>query len=269
MVATASIAAMAFSLLLSLGAPAVLFWYLATRSTINSKAVGVGVMVFLVFTQLFEKLVHLYFLRWNVATAQLLENAWLYAVYGCLAAGIFEEGGRYLAFKFLLRKSRTWADGVSYGIGHGGAEAVLIGVLGTANNIVVAILINTGGLAAITDKVSGSQLEQLLLIKNALIGAPPELFLAGGFERVMAFLLQVALSLVVLYGVKQRNLVFLALAILLHAAVDFPVGLAQKGALGTWTVEALVLAAGILSAIFITRSTALFGTPAAIDTVQN
>lgn len=258
MVGGASIAAMAFSLLLSLSTPAALFWYLARRSRLNYRAVGIGVAVFLVFTQLFEKLMHLYFLRWNSTTAQLLENPWLYAVYGCLAAGLFEEGGRYLAFSFPLRKFRTWHDGVSYGLGHGGIEAIMIGVLGNANNIVTAILINTGMMATILNTVPPAQGQQLQAMRGLLINTPPEVFLAGGFERIMAFLLQIALSLLVLYGVKRRNIGFLVLAIVLHATVDFPAGLSQTGALGIWPTEAVILMVGILSAIFIVKSKRLF-----------
>ena len=258
MVGIASIAAMAFSLLASVATPAAFLWYCSRHFKINGKALGAGVAVFLVFSQVLEKLMHLYVLRWNVTTAHLMNNVWLFAVYGSLAAGLFEEGGRYLAFRYLLQKARRWEDGVSYGIGHGGAEAILIGVLGNVNNIVASLLINSGAMAKIVTQVPAADLAKFQAIQHTLIDARPELFLVSGCERAMAFLLQVALSLLVLYGVKQRNIGIIALAVLVHAAVDFPAALTQRGMISTWLVEAIVLVSAILAGIFIVRSKRLF-----------
>ncbi len=45
-----------------------------------------------------------------------------------LLAGIFEETARYILFKFILKKERTWEAGVVVGMGHGGIEAALLGL---------------------------------------------------------------------------------------------------------------------------------------------
>ena len=47
-------------------------------------------------------------------------------LYGGLMAGVFEETGRYVSFKWFLKKETRIQDGLSYGIGHGGIEAMLI-----------------------------------------------------------------------------------------------------------------------------------------------
>ena len=47
----------------------------------------------------------------------------LYALYGGLAAGLFEETGRLLAFRFILKPHTARITALSYGIGHGGIEA--------------------------------------------------------------------------------------------------------------------------------------------------
>src|SRR5512146_2191047 len=49
-----------------------------------------------------------------------------------LLAGIFEETARYILFKWLLKKSRSWNEGVLVGLGHGGTEAVLLGLAAAA-----------------------------------------------------------------------------------------------------------------------------------------
>ena len=46
-----------------------------------------------------------------------------------LSAGVFEEGARYLAYRYGLRRAREWSQGVLFGAGHGGVEAILLGVL--------------------------------------------------------------------------------------------------------------------------------------------
>ena len=64
-------------------------------------------------------------------------NIWLYALYGGLMAGLFEETGRYLAFSFALKKYRAKnVNALMYGAGHGGFEAIVIVGLTMINNIV-------------------------------------------------------------------------------------------------------------------------------------
>jgi len=46
-----------------------------------------------------------------------------------LLAGLFEETARYVLFKFILKKSRTWQEGIFVGLGHGGTEAIILGIL--------------------------------------------------------------------------------------------------------------------------------------------
>src|SRR5512142_2887188 len=46
-----------------------------------------------------------------------------------LLAGIFEETARYILFKWILKKARSWKEGILVGLGHGGTEALILGVL--------------------------------------------------------------------------------------------------------------------------------------------
>ena len=47
-------------------------------------------------------------------------NLWLYALFGGAMAGIFEECGRWAAFRLTRRWSRGPEDALMYGAGHGG-----------------------------------------------------------------------------------------------------------------------------------------------------
>jgi uncharacterized membrane protein YhfC len=251
MVGGASIAAMAFSLLASLGVPGAFLWYFITRGKIDFLLVRVGMLTFVISSQLLEKLLHLYLLQWNARTATLLADPWAYAVYGGLAAGVFEECGRYVAFRFVLNKFRNWRDGIGYGIGHGGIEAVVLGALASLPTLIAAVQIDFGA-------GDGSPMQA------ALIAAPAYAFAVVGVERAMAFLFQLAMSLIVLYAARERKIRFLFLAILLHASMDFPAGLNQKGVMGLWSVEAFILSVGVVSAVFIAVSKRIFDRPAAV-----
>ncbi|TMC55228.1 MAG: YhfC family intramembrane metalloprotease, partial [Chloroflexi bacterium] len=46
-----------------------------------------------------------------------------------LAAGIFEEVARWVAYRYFLKTTRTWREALMFGTGHGGMEAILLGVV--------------------------------------------------------------------------------------------------------------------------------------------
>jgi uncharacterized membrane protein YhfC len=46
-----------------------------------------------------------------------------------LSAGIFEECARYGMFRWWLKDKRTWKTGVIAGAGHGGIEAIILGII--------------------------------------------------------------------------------------------------------------------------------------------
>ena len=84
-----------------------------------------GAVTFILFALILESILHnLLFLTplWAVFQG----NIWLYGLYGSLATGVFEETGRLLAFKLFLKSEREPITALSYGIGHGGAEAILL-----------------------------------------------------------------------------------------------------------------------------------------------
>lgn len=249
MVGSASIAAMAFSLVAALGMPGAFLWFFVRRYGIGFRPVLVGMLTFVIAAQLLEKLMHLYFLKLNPSTAAALQNPWAYAVYAGLAAGAFEECGRFVAFRFILKKRREWQDGIGYGIGHGGIEAIMLGTVAGLTTLIAALQIDFG--------TGGSSPMQA-----ALIAAPAYFFAIAGVERAMAFLFQCALSLLVLYAVREGKIRFLPFAILLHAAVDIPAALGQKGTIGLWAVESFIVCIGAISALFISASQRMFGNPA-------
>ena len=177
-------------------------------------------MTFVVFAQVLEGVPKAIFFGGGTGVSQyVLTHAWAYTLIGCLLAGVFEEVGRYLAFRFLLKRYTNRRDAVTYGIGHGGIEAILVLGLTAINNIAIAQLVNSGSIETITNGLTGVQLDQ-----------------------VQAMTLHMSLSVVVFRAVRQRKAGYLGLAVALHALFDVPAALFQCGVLhSTWLVEALLL----------------------------
>lgn len=257
MVSNTSIMFLIISLIISVGLPLGLVAYFYKKYKISIKCVFIGVLIFIIFSQVLEKVLHYFVLTKNPYTVALLKNPWLFMIYGGLAAGIFEEVGRYIGFKFLLKGQREWKDGIAYGIGHGGIEAILIGGVTSIQNIVYSNLINSGTF----EKVLSAKIPVSMLasIKNSLENTPSYMFGFIGIERMLVLPLHIALSLVVLYGIKKGEKIYLLYAIIIHAIVDFPAALYQAGKIKSiFLIEGVVLVVAIISLIFIIKSKALF-----------
>ncbi|MDZ5252623.1 YhfC family intramembrane metalloprotease [Clostridium sp. LIBA-8841] len=138
-----------------------------------------------------------------------------------LTAGVFEEVGRYLGFKIALKNNRRWIDGIAFGIGHGGIEAMLL--LGMASLQNLFIVISKGN-------------ESVL---NILYSNGPYILL-GGFERIFAIMIHIGLTMIVLYGINKNKIRYLFLAIILHGLVDFIVVLLSSLGINILLVEGWV-----------------------------
>ena len=93
-----SIVFMAVSAVLSVVIPVALliYFYKKHKAPMASFFVGCGVM--LVFALILESLVHQAVFS-TKAGETILNTTWMYALYGGLMAGLFEETGRFAAFK--------------------------------------------------------------------------------------------------------------------------------------------------------------------------
>ncbi|GAB4074069.1 YhfC family intramembrane metalloprotease [Barrientosiimonas marina] len=258
MVSSWSIVFMVMSLLLSLIIPIAGWIYMKRSYRIDWKPVLVGVAIFIVFSQLLESILNGYVLQGNDVTSEWLTNPYLYALYGALAAGVFEEVGRYVGFRLILTPFRDWKDGIAYGIGHGGIEAILVGAIASVQSIIVAVMINTGQFADMLQSMGDASL-QLQVMQDQLTQAPAYMFFLVGVERLLTFALQLALSLMVLYSVSRSRIRFLFYAILIHTAVNFiSIMLTQAFQLNGLIAEIFLLIVALASLRFIKRSKRLF-----------
>lgn len=231
MVSWLSISGMMVSLAVSVGLPVFLIVFFNRRRESSVFNAFIGACVFFVFALLLEQMLHTIM---SYAFPSLLEIPAFYVAYGCLAAGIFEECGRYVGLRYLVNKNKAYfaSDALMFGAGHGGLEALMIAGVACTGNLVMAFNLNANGAAAYTNGLSGAELESMNRMIETITQASPAQFFFVGFERVSAIVLHMSLSVLiwmVLTG-RIRKLWFPA-AVLLHAVSNVPAALYQSGVL--------------------------------------
>ena len=216
------IAAMAVSAVIALGLPIFLLIFWRRKTGAKWTSALCGALIFVVFVYGLENALHqLCIYGQTPISAFLKNNTWAYMLYAGLAAGVFEETGRLVAFKLLLRKRKEPRESVMYGIGHGGMEAVLVCTMSMIVNIAFSVSINQSGLDALLASVPESGRAALSATAENLMSMPAGIFLVSGVERIIAVCLHIALSVLVFASVWSAGKGWLyPVAILIHAGVD-------------------------------------------------
>jgi len=157
----------------------------------------------------------------------LTERSFLYTLIVALAAGIFEELARYVAF----RQCRSFAgnynrnSGLMYALGHNGAETVIVGATLGLISAVVAYKPD-----AIADPALLKQCRE-----TAALGSGVQLY--NAFERLLVGLLvHACFSAVVMLAFVRRQQRFLFVAIGWHFLHDL-IGLNLHRLSGHWLVS--------------------------------
>ena len=134
-----------------------------------------------------------------------------------LSAGIFEEGARFLVYRFWIRRARTYREGVLFGLGHGGAEAIAVAVLAILQ-LAQAYALRGQDLSTI---VPADQLAVAQAQLDAYWAIPAPAALLSAVERASALAVQITLAVLVLQAfTRRRGWLWLLAAILWHAAID-------------------------------------------------
>ncbi|TVT28243.1 YhfC family intramembrane metalloprotease [Salinicoccus cyprini] len=231
MVSTGNIIIMGLVVLASLMLPFIFILVLRKRFQIQWIPILIGAATFIVFAMVLEQIAHFLVLRPGVdgSIALLDSSPWLYVLYGVLAAGVFEETGRLVAFLLMKRKYRKIDSAVSYGIGHGGVEAIIVLGLSTFNVLILSILANNG--SDLLGQLPAGVLE-------SITGAPAYTYIIGILERIIAISLHIGLSVIVFVAVMQKGKWYLfPLAIVLHALANVTAAMMQAGLLANlWMV---------------------------------
>lgn len=258
MISNLSIAGMVFSLAVSFLFPLILLIYMIRKHKAKIIPFFTGAVVFILFAMILEQLFHLLFIGPQSPFAETITNTpWLLGLYGGFAAGIFEETGRLLAFIFILKKMRDRTNGMMYGIGHGGIESWLLVSLTYVSNLSLVVMHKSGLLASTTAALPADQASVMEDLIRTLADTRSDMFFMAGIERFLTIIVHIGLSLLVLYAVRNRKYLFFLLAIVLHAALNFPAPFASFGHVDIVLIELWVLLFAAASLIWIVKSKSL------------
>ena len=237
---------MAVNALLGFAIPLCLSVYLVRKHHARPSTILIGAGTFILFALILESIMHQLVLK-GPHGESILGSTLRYAIYGGLAAGIFEETGRFLSMKFLMkRESSKPLPGVAYGVGHGGAEMLIIFGITMINNLLISALINSGQTDILFSKVPADAATQLQAQLDQLQTLGAGALLIGLWERFSALLLHLGLSMLVWVAVRKggRWLWLFPAAIVLHAAVDAGAVMLQKS-VGMVPLELIVTSEAI------------------------
>ena len=249
MVPGASIAGMVFSLIVSFALPIGLFVYAKKKLGAKTAPFFIGCGVFFVMVLMLEAAIHR--IVFQLAGEALTGSVILYAVYGGLMAALFEETGRYIAMRFLV-KPMDFPNAFMYGAGHGGVEAMLLCGVASISNIASAVMINSGTMSAqlatldaekAADTAAGpsglgAETMQAAAL-SALWTTPSLTFFAGGVERIIAVVLHLSLSILVFQSIRKKSQKDLLNAYLFHFVVD-SLSVLLSAVASVWVVELVV-----------------------------
>ncbi len=199
-----------------------------------------GAVGFLVSARVLELGVHYFCILADNPVSRFINGSTAaYVLYGTVMAGVFEECGRHIVLKYIMKKNRSRENAVLYGIGHGGIEILAVLLPSMITYLVVAVLFPQGNVE--------NALSSLKITEDTAAAALPTVRAAAAFdygmmamnviERLLAMLTHIGLTVIVFYGVLSAGKGYLPLAILLHMLMDTFPALYQKGVLPLWTVE--------------------------------
>ena len=220
----------------------------------------VGAAAFLLFAIILEKTIQNVLivptqmgLSEHAASRFINARPVLWAFLVGLFPGVFEETGRLIAFKTVLKKRKNRETSISYGIGHGGFEVMMILGLTFITYIIYAVMINTGSFGDIVAQataIAPGQEGQFKELATQLAAFSAGDLLLMVVERIWAVLFHIGASILVFYACRDRKKFWLyPLAILLHTLIDGIAGLNLAGviSLSSWAFEAIAIVGGSLT----------------------
>lgn len=217
---------------------------------ISSFFVGCG--TFILFALVLESLLHL------VMLPVVTDSTVLYVIYGALAAGVFEETGRFAAYKTVMKKRTDPKESVMYGLGHGGIEAIILVGVNYLSFAALAVLINSAGLDSVIALTTGGDPEIAEVARAQIEGFMSMTFgtvIVGVFERIVAMAFHTASSVIVFESAKVKGKTYLyPVCILIHALIDVPAALYQRGVMPLYAAYPFLIAGTAAAVYFAVRS---------------
>ncbi len=236
--------------------PVVIFLVVRKFVKFKIKPVIVGAAVWLLFAVVLKAIVLTPVIGADNSVSRAVNgNIWLFYMIAAASAGIFEETGRLVAFKTVLKKNDDKQDALSYGIGHGGFEAVYLGFQ-IAFLGIMCLMINKGGIESVVKGADDTMIESLLTQIDKYTSSDIGRALLMGYERIPAMIVHIMFSVMVFAAVRERKIGLYFLSVFIHFVIDFSLVLyyAKIISLGVteimFTVEILVFAVPVYKLLY-------------------
>ncbi len=196
--------------------PLVLGWWIRRRFGVGWGVFGIGAVTFVA-----SQVVHL---PLNFALGLLGGGRGValwplvpMALVAGLSAGVCEEGARWIVLRFFARKTRGWRPGLQFGAGHGGAEAIILGLMVLAN---VAVLLALRQVNPAALGMAAAPADQLAEAQAAFWNTPVYMSALAGLERVFAIAFHIAAASLVMRSVTRGRAGYVLAAIGLHTLLN-------------------------------------------------
>jgi uncharacterized membrane protein YhfC len=195
-----------------------LAWFIHRSTRAPWRFFFIGAVTFVV-SQVFHIPFNWLVLRANIIPDDLTlwSNLLIYAIFIGLSAGVFEETTRYLSYRYWAKDCRTWSRGLMLGSGHGGIEAILLGLLAGINFIGLLYVAGNDSLLNMLPPEEQAAIHEAL---NTIATTPWPGLLLGFAERLFTVVTHLALSVLVLQVFARQSVKWLFLAIAYHAVFN-------------------------------------------------
>lgn len=241
-ISNAVIVTFALVFLFSIALPIVLLIIWKKKNNVSARPALIGMAIFILFAMIAEQIVHFLVIGLNeTVSGFILSRPWLYALYSGLVAGVFEETGRFVAFKTMLKDDIGRENAITYGIGHGGIECVFVLGMTMLSNFMVALMFNSMGAETFVAQYAPEQADTVVQTIQAIQDINVFAIGLACFERICALILQVELSVLVFAAVRLKKIWMYLLAILAHMAINFFAAQYQAGVLNSAILMEVVI----------------------------
>ena len=152
-----------------------------------------------------------------------MENYLIYSLVLAFTAALFEVIARFGVAK-IMQKNLTYMKSFAAGLGHGSIEAMVIIGMTYINNLLYAVMINTGTFDGIVEQTAalGVDITSLLAIKESLINTGAGMFYLAAYERILTVICHIAMTMIVCYFVsRKQDIKGIIICLLCHWALDF------------------------------------------------
>lgn len=237
-----TIPSLIITVILMIAIPVIFFIYWRKKQKQQTK-IGyliAGAVGFIVSDRVLELGVHLICIVADNPVSRFINgNTVAFVLYGIIMAGVFEECGRYIVLKYIMKKNRTPENAVMYGIGHGGIEILAVILPTMITYLAVAVMFSSGNVenALSTLNITEQTADAALPSVQAAATFDYAMMAMNVMERLFAMLLHIGLTVIVYYGVCNAKKACLPAAILLHMLMDTFPALYQRSVVPLWAVE--------------------------------